>query len=170
MSDYQRLYVPGGCYFFTVVTHRRRPILTEPVLPHLKLAFRSAAMRMPFKMPAIVVLPDHLHCIWSLPPGDADFPRRWHFIKASFSRRLQRHDRPVNRPVWQARYWEHLLRDETDFQKHLDYIHYNPVKHGYTTRPLDWRWSSFSRFVECGVYPPEWGESEPLRIRGLDME
>lgn len=170
MADYRRLYVPGGWYFFTVVTHQRRPYLTEPAWPHLKLAFRSAAMRMPFRIPAIVVLPDHLHCIWSLPAGDADHSRRWQFIKASFARRLQRQDGCVSARVWEARYWEHWLRDETDFRRHLDYIHYNPVKHGHALRPADWRFSSFARYVERGIYPPDWGTMELEAICDMDAE
>lgn len=170
MPDYHRLRIPGSCYFFTLVTHRRYPILNERALPHLKAALLSATMRMPFRIPAIVVLPDHLHCLWSLPTGDADFSRRWQFIKASFTRRLKRMDKNICLPIWQNRYWEHCVRDDADFQRHLDYIHYNPVKHGYVTRPCDWPWSSFRSHVDRGYYSEDWGISEPLSIEGLDVE
>jgi len=114
----------------------------------------------------MVVLPDHLHCIWTLPPGDADFATRWRLIKTWFTK----HCDPVlrTRPnhariakqeqaVWQHRYWEHMLRDEADFARHVEYIHYNPVKHGYASSAMEWPYSSFRRYVEEGVYPADWG-------------
>ena len=170
MSDYRRLYISGGCYFFTLVTHRRQPVLTGSLIPHLRSALQSALMRMPFRIQAVVILPDHLHCMWSLPPGDADYSRRWQFVKSSFVRRVKRDGLEARLPVWQPRYWEHWLRDEADLQRHLDYIHYNPVKHGYTDRPSDWPWSSFSKYVQRGFYPLDWGTTEPSSVRGLDME
>lgn len=170
MSDYRRLYISRGCYFFTLATHQRTPVFNDHSLPHLKAALLSATMRMPFRIPAIVVLPDHLHCLWSLPTGDADFSRRWQFIKASFTRRLKRIDKKICMPIWQNRYWEHWIRDEADFQRHLDYIHYNPVKHGYVINPGDWPWSSFRSHVGRGLYVPDWGSAEPPSIAGLNIE
>ena len=170
MPNYRRLYSDGACYFFTLVTHQRRPIFNTSSLPHLKASLLSATMRMPFRIPAIVVMPEHLHCLWLLPSGDSDHSRRWQFIKASFTRRLKRAENNICLPIWQNRYWEHLIRDEAHFQRHLDYIHYNPVKHGYVTRPFDWPWSSFRSHVERGYYSEEWGVSEPSSINSLDVE
>jgi putative transposase len=115
-----------------------------------------------------VLLPDHLHAIWTLPHADADFPRRWAYIKKEFSKswlaaggfenevsHSKQHDR--RRGVWQRRYWEHSLRDETDFEQHCDYIHYNPVRHGLAVCPRDWPFSSFHRFVRAGDYDSDWG-------------
>ena len=102
-----------------------------------------------------LVLPEHLHCIWTLPAGDADYMNRWRLIKTWFTK----HCDPVLRGagVWQKRYWEHVLRDEHDYARHVDYIHYNPVKHGLVASVGDWSYSSFERFVKAGVYPPDWG-------------
>ena len=109
------------------------------------------------------MLPDHLHAVWTLPAGDADFAVRWQLIKASFSRGLLREEpvsasrsRKRERGIWQRRYWEHTLRDEDDFARHVDYIHFNPVKHGHVERVRDWQYSSFHRMVRLGVYPENW--------------
>lgn len=120
----------------------------------------------PFSINTIVVLPEHLHCIWTLPEGDDDFSTRWRLIKDAFSKaipagearsasRVQKRERGI----WQRRFWEHVLRDENDFAIHVDYIHYNPVKHGLVDRPIDWPYSSLHRFVKQGVLPPDWGAS-----------
>ncbi len=116
----------------------------------------------------MVVLPEHLHCIWTLPPGDADYKARWALIKAGFSRTLPggeyRSDSRRKRGecgLWQRRYWEHVIRDERDFERHVDYIHWNPVKHGWVTRVRDWPYSSFHRYVRGGILPPDWGWSDP---------
>ena len=120
---------------------------------------------MPFTLVAAVVLPEHLHCIWTLPANDADFPGRWRYIKGIFSRQLPRLDarsaskvKKGERGIWQRRYWEHLIRNEHDLQRHLDYIHYNPVKHGLVSRVQEWPYSSFHRFVKRGYYSPDWGD------------
>ncbi|MBI2381362.1 MAG: transposase [Gammaproteobacteria bacterium] len=164
---YRRARIPGASYLFTVVTEGRRPLLAaEDNVELLREAFRAVRAAHPFVLDAVVVLPDHLHCIWTLPPGDADFGRRWRLIKAKFSKGLAPVLRPVpnearsakrKQAVWQHRYWEHVLRDETDFRRHVDYIHYNPVKHGLTSSPAGWPYSSFRRHVEAGVYPADWG-------------
>ncbi|MBN8964752.1 MAG: transposase, partial [Rhizobiales bacterium] len=129
----------------------------------LRVAFRETKTRHPFSIEAIVVLPDHLHTIWSLPEGDSDFATRWRLIKASFSRALPAGEQisesrtgKGERGIWQRRYWEHTLRDESDFARHADYIHFNPVKHGHSTRVVDWPHSSFHRMVRLGVYPADW--------------
>jgi len=172
MSEYRRVFQPGGCYFFTVVTHERRSWLTEEkALNRLGQAFRRAMESRPFVMDAVVVLPDHLHCIWQLPEGDHDFPERWRQIKRFVSIGLKS---PINerkeKTLWQRRYWEHLLRDEEDWRHHMDYIHYNPVKHGYSRRPADWPYSSFKQAMARGRYEASWGELEPKNLSGMELE
>jgi len=163
MTGYRRNFVPGGSFFFTVnLAERRLRLLTEHV-GRLRAAFRDIRSRHSFAIEAIVVLPDHLHAIWSLPEGDADFAVRWRLIKAAFSRGLPAGERisasraaKGERGIWQRRYWEHTLRDERDFARHVDYIHFNPVKHGYVARVKDWPYSSFHRMVRLGLYPADW--------------
>src|SRR5262249_2778542 len=142
---------------------RRSRLLTEHI-DQLRFAFRSTQTSHAFKVDATVVLPDHLHCIWTLPPGDSDFSTRWRLIKATFSRAIPKGE-PLSksragraeRGIWQRRYWEHTLRNEDDFARHVDYIHFNPVKHGHVTRVRDWPHSSFHRMVRLGAYPMDWG-------------
>jgi len=144
MPNYIRAFVPGGTFFFTVaLLERRRRLLTENI-DDLRDVFADARRRRPFSLDAIVVLPDHLHCIWTLPPDGADFSSRWHDIKACFAARIDRGERlsarrieKGERGIWQRRFWEHVIRDERDFERHVDYIHYNPVKHGYVARAAD---------------------------------
>ena len=156
---YRRAYIPGGCFFFTVVTADRHPIFQDSTtIGHLRWAFRNVHKRHPFRIDAIVILPDHLHAVWTLPDGDADFPRRWRLIKSALTRRLTLPG--TNRTPWQKRYWEHVIRDERDYQRHIDYIHYNPVRHGFVKRPVDWPWSSFHRYVARGALDREWGADE----------
>ena len=164
MVIYRRNRVPGGCYFFTVTLLDRSSGMLLERIEDLREAFRSVRRERPFAIQAMVVLPDHLHCIWRLPPGDGDYSLRWREIKARFSRCVPagewRSPGRVNqgeRGIWQRRFWEHTLRDDRDVEKHVDYIHYNPVKHGYVSRVADWPYSSFHRFVRLGVYPMDWG-------------
>ena len=152
MSNYRRARVPGGAYFFTVVTYERRPLLQDAAqVELLRRAFAWAKTRRPFSIDAIVILPDHLHCVWRLPEGDADFSGRWRAIKQFVSRRMEA---PLSargeKLIWQRRFWEHLIRDEEDWRRHLDYIHYNPVKHGFVNAPEAWPYSSFTAAVERG--------------------
>jgi putative transposase len=163
---YRRAQIPGGTYFFTVVTFRRRKFLCEPDnVELLRTAFRTVKSAHPFTIDAFVLLPEHLHCLWTLPPGDKNYPIRWNAIKNYFTRHCpagykspqtlsQRRKRAQT--VWQPRYWEHQIRDDLDFEKHCDYIHWNPVKHGLTSHPFDWPYSSFHNFVRRGIYPSEW--------------
>ncbi|MCQ8130723.1 REP-associated tyrosine transposase [Methylomonas rivi] len=158
MSNYRRLYIPGGTYFFTVVAYRRQTVFAdEQRVNLLRQAFREVQSKRPFDLLAAVVLPDHLHCIWRLPLDDADFSSRWQMVKTAFSRRI-----PANvkmdgaKTVWQPRFYEHCLRDENDFHRHLDYLHYNPVKHGLASSAADWPHSSFKRFVNMGWYASNW--------------
>jgi putative transposase len=172
MSRYKRFYQKGGCYFFTVVTYERRNIFASAAnIQRLRAALRHVMSRRPFDIEAVVILPDHLHCVWLLPEEDADFSTRWRLIKHHFSTNIKL---PVNRrrekKVWQRRFWEHLIRDENDLHRHYDYIHYNPVKHGYVERPGDWPHSSFLKEVKRGWYTEDWGKQEPDTIKLLDFE
>ncbi|MBD9467993.1 transposase [Pseudoxanthomonas sp. PXM01] len=172
MPNYRRVLVPGGTYFFTVnLRERHRGLLVEHI-ESLREAFRITKAARPFHLVAIAVLPDHLHCVWRLPQGDADNARRWAQIKGFFSVRLPMQDaRPSRRiarreqGVWQRRYWEHLIRDEDDLRRHVDYVHINPVKHGHAARAVDWPHSSFGRWVARGVYAEDWA-ADPSAITG----
>jgi len=172
MSHYRRAYLPGGIYFFTVVTLNRVPVfINEHRAEALRQAFRKVMAARPFQIDAIVVLPEHLHCIWRMPEGDADFSSRWREIKKAASRQIDTTTNSRNeRPVWQRRFWEHAIRDEEDWRRHVDYIHYNPVKHGLVNRPGEWTWSSFGGAVAKGWYEESWGASEPATLIGMDCE
>ncbi len=172
MSQYRRAYQQGGCYFFTVVTFKRFKYLAKPEnIQRLRDAFQHVMLSYPFTIDAIVVLPDHIHCIWILPEGDDDFSIRWRLIKRYVSVGI---NVPVTqrgeKKVWQRRFWEHLIRDEKDWQRHMDYIHYNPVKHGFVKSPIDWPHSSFKTAVKQGYYEKEWGCDEPVTIKNMDSE
>jgi putative transposase len=164
MTRYRRNFISGGTFFFTVnLAERRLRLLTEHI-GALRVAFRETRASHPFTIEAIVVLPDHLHAIWAMPENDYDFAMRWRLIKSGFSRALppgerisESRRRKGERGIWQRRYWEHTLRDERDFSRHMDYVHFNPVKHGHVTRVADWLHSSFHRMVRLGVYPEDWG-------------
>jgi putative transposase len=163
MTSYRRNFVPGGSYFFTVnLADRRLRLLTDNI-EALRAAFRYTRLRHSFTVAAIVVLPDHLHAIWTLPDGESDFAVRWQLIKANFARALPQGERVSpsrfrkgERGIWQRRYWEHTLRDEDDFAQHIDYIHFNPVKHGHVRQVEDWPYSSFHRMVRLGLYSEDW--------------
>lgn len=169
MPNYRRAYVPGGTFFFTLKMERNSPNFSNPArIEMLGVILREARARWPYITHAIVVLPDHLHTIWSLPPGDTNYSTRWAWIKKEFTRRhlatggveqptSESRQRNRRRGVWQRRFWEHTIESEEDFEAHFDYIHWNPVKHGYVRCPSDWRYSSFHRWVNQGVYPPDWG-------------
>jgi len=159
MSEYHRLFVKGGTYFFTIVTYNRQPLLCEkPALIRLKAAFRYVMSKHPYRMDGLVIMPDHLHCIWRLPDGDGNFSIRWNMFKRYFSIGM---NSPTNqrreKTIWQRRFWEHLIRDEDNLHRCLDYIHYNPVKHGYVTNPYDWDSSTFKQYVKKGFYDINWG-------------
>ncbi|MFZ0790327.1 MAG: transposase [Chromatiaceae bacterium] len=171
MSDYRRPRIPGGCYFFTLALYdRQSAVLTDPpVRAALRAAIVKTRLTRPWSIDAWVLLPDHLHCIWTLPAGDVDYSARWSVIKrltsqavhppqartASASRLKRRESN-----LWQRRFWEHCIRDEDDFARHLDYVHWNPVKHGLVSRAVDWPWSSLNRWIGLGVYPSDWGLAE----------
>lgn len=164
MVMYRRNIIPGARYFFTVTLLDRTSQLLVERVADLRDAFRAVRAQRPFTIDAVVILPDHLHCVWTLPDGDGDYALRWREIKSWFSRRVPDGERRsmgrINkgeRGIWQRRYWEHTLRDEPDVERHIDYIHYNPVKHGHVPRVADWPFSSFHRFVRRGIYSPDWG-------------
>jgi putative transposase len=158
MPEYRRNRVPGGTFFFTVNSLDRRSDLLVRQIDLLRKAIRQARVRAPFHVDAWVVLPDHMHCLWALPEGVADFPGRWRAVKTAFSKSLPAVElrSPVmtshgERGIW--RYWEHTIRDDQDFATHMDYTHFNPVKHGLVEQPADWPLSSFRRRVAAGLYP-----------------
>jgi putative transposase len=165
MSQYHCLWCPGGTYFFThVLRHRHGSDLLVRHVESLRTAVRTVRTTHPFHIHGWVVLPDHLHCVIELPDGDSDFALRWRLIKLIFSRSLPLEEqRSVlnrsrrERGIWQRRYWEHLIRDEADMRAHLDYLHFNPVKHGLVGRVADWPYSTFHRLVGRGIYPSDWG-------------
>lgn len=158
-------------FFFTQVTERRAPILTEPLArSDLRRALVDCRSRWPFRLEAVVLLPDHLHTVWSLPRGDAAYSLRWAWIKKEFTKAWlagggaeeaisDSRQRNRRRGVWQRRFWEHCIEDEDDLERHYDSIHYNPVKHGLVLAAKDWPYSSFHRFVKLGAYPVEWGRT-----------
>ncbi len=177
MSWYRRWRQPGGIYFFTVVSYDRRPILVSDVArPLLRGAFEDTDRERPFEILAIVLLPDHLHALWQLPPSDDDFSTRWRLIKSRFTRslleagykeppRCASRRRRNEHAIWQRRGWEHLIHDEDEWKHHLDYSHYNPVKHGLVSRPSEWPYSTFSKYVRLGEYDENWGSEEPQNLR-----
>ena len=172
MPEFRRACVPGGTFFFTVVTYQRaRFLCTAPARHLLRTVLRQCRQRWPMETNAFVLLPDHLHAIWTLPPDDSDFSRRWAWIKKEFCKRWletggvegtpsEGERRGGRRGVWQPKFWEHLICDDGDFERHADYLHYNPVKHGLVRSPRDWPYSSFHRWVRLGHYPREWGAVE----------
>jgi putative transposase len=163
MPDYRRAKVKGSPFFFTVVLADRSSTLLVEQIERLRAAYRLVQSRRPFEPLAICVLPDHLHAIWSLPDGDDDFPARWALIKSGFSRGVEARPRSQSKIVkrekgiWQRRYWEHAIRNEADLERHVEYIHFNPVKHGYVSRVVDWPHSSFHRYVNQGLLEVDWG-------------
>lgn len=169
MPEYRRIREPGGIYFFTVVTYNRRPILTDPECQSvLRNAWMNVQRKHPFETIAVCLLPDHIHTIWKLPEGDTNYSVRWNEIKRHFTHEYRlnfdiqddRNESRVKRreqTVWQRRFWEHTFYDRDDLNAHIDYIHINPLKHGFVKRVTDWPWSSFHRYVKMGIYPPDWG-------------
>ncbi len=186
MPHYRRARQKNGQYFFTVVTGNRNPVLVhEPIRQALREAIQQVREDLPFAIDAWVLLPDHMHCIWTLPEGDNAYGKRWSIIKRLVSKtvagatgsplpadpeqyskvgcamrtvlltRSQQKRRESG--FWQRRFWEHLIRDTNDLRRHLDYIHFNPVKHGLVSRVDDWPYSSFHQYVKEGMYPMDWG-------------
>jgi putative transposase len=163
MPNYRRALAKGGVFFFTVVLADRSSKLLVEEIDRLRRAYRVVHGHRPFETIAICVLPDHIHALWAMPDHDADFSTRWNLIKSGFSRGLDARPRSRSKVtkrekgIWQRRYWEHAIRDDTDLERHVDYIHFNPVKHGYVTRVSDWPHSSFHRHVERGLLAEDRG-------------
>ena len=169
MSHYRRANTAGGSYFFTVVSYRRQPFMCDEIF---RSALRQAITRVkekhPFIVEAWVLLPDHCHAIWTLPENDAHFAKRWQLIKQYVTQQCK-HEyfnpalmaaskiKHQESTIWQRRYWEHQIRDERDFNNHMDYIHYNPVKHGLVKNVHEWPYSTFHQKVKQGIYPVNWG-------------
>ena len=174
MVLYRRNRIAGGTYFFTVTLRDRTSALLVEQIDHLREAFRETKRTHPFHIEAMVVLPEHLHAIWTLPSGDNDYSGRWRAIKARFTRSLVESGVGIQRNpkgeynLWQRRFWEHTLRDEVDLRRHVEYIHFNPVKHGWVTRVSDWPHSTFHRYVRAGIYPVDWaGDSRGIEASGF---
>lgn len=163
MPNYRRLRVLGWCYFFTVNLLERKSTLLVDHIDLLRESVRLCKQKLPFHIDAWVVLPEHMHCIWTLPEGDHDFSGRWKLIKTHFSKGLPINERRSmvrikrgERGIWQRRFWEHAIRDDRDYATHMDYLHFNPVKHGWVKTVLDWPFSSFHRYQRLIIYPPKW--------------
>lgn len=182
MPNYIRSYVEGGTYFFTVVTYQRKPILTtEPARAILRRAWNEVRERYPFETIAVCLLPDHIHCIWRLSKGDMDYSTRWMEIKRRFTIRYLKTIGPggernssrkkqLEAAVWQRRFWEHTIEDVEDLEVHVDYIHFNPIKHGLVKRAIDWPYSSFARYVKMGIYDENWIGGDEGRLQLLSWD
>ena len=172
MVQYRRNWLPGGTYFFTATLRDRHSRALTEHIDLLREAFRSARRKAPFQIIAAVVLPDHLHTIWTLPEGDADYAGCWKAIKAGFTRSLKTHGVALipngnsGYRLWQPRYWERSIRDDRDLQAHVDYIHFNPVKHGHVKQVADWPYSSFHRYVRLGWFSQDWAGDSSMFENG----
>ena len=169
MPRYRRAKHSGGTFFFTVVTYRRRPLFDQEAARNvLREVVRRVRTNYPFTIDSWVLLPNHIHCVWTLPQGDDRFSMRWSLIKSLFSKEAEgryhmsewmndskRKHREAT--IWQRRFWEHQIRDDQDYRSHIDYLHFNPVKHRLVGRVRDWPFSTFHRYVRLGVYPEDWG-------------
>ena len=167
MPDYRRYRVPGGTYFFTINLLNRSSDLLTRHIEALRDSVRRTRIERPFHIDAWVVLPEHIHCVITLPPGDNDFSNRIKAIKIRFVRALEPDEwrSPVRvakgeRGIWQRRFWEHAIRDDNDYARHMDYVHYNPVKHGHAASVAAWPYSTFHHWVKAGVYSANWGGGE----------
>ncbi len=169
---YKRYFQPGGMFFFTLVTYKRRKLFVdERSIDLFNASVQYVQIKHPFEMDAYCICPDHIHMIWTLPEDEVDYPTRLRLLKSHFSHHYIDGDRLIvsesrkkngEKDIWQRRYWEHFIRDEDDYLRHLEYIHYNPVKHGLVNAPALWRYSSFSEYVEQGLYPVEWGNQDEM--------
>ena len=167
MPNYRRNRVPGGTYFFTVTLPDRGADLLASKIDILRAAVRHVLQVSPSHIDAWVVLPDHMHSLWTLPAADTDYSGRWRAIKKRFSwsiaptePRSTVQQARAERGIWQRRFWEHTIRTERDYAAHMDYIHFNPVKHGLARSAAAWQFSSFHRAVKQGLYPPDWANAQ----------
>ena len=172
--EYRRVIIPGTCYFFTVVLQDRTSNLLTQRISELRQSFKQVIARYPFIVDGIVVLPDHFHLMMTLPPDDTNYSQRLGFIKSCFSRHIEALE-PITvsrknkreRGIWQRRFWEHHIRNELDYSRHLDYIHYNPVKHGHVRTPSEWHFSSIHRYINSGVLPQDWACADKAIIQSF---
>lgn len=164
MPRYKRTQQPGGTYFFTIVLADRKSSLLIDQFKLLSSVTNQVKRKYPFRMRAWVVLPEHLHMIWTLPECDANYMQRIWSIKTAFSKQHQQQSQKTDIKIWQNRYWEHVIRNQTDLNNHINYIHFNPVKHGYVSKPIEWRYSSFHHYLARGIYMDNWGSIGPLPI------
>jgi putative transposase len=181
MSQYRRVFQEGTYYFITIVTHNRKQILINEI-DLLRESFKYSKTKYEYEIFAVVILPDHLHML--IKPRDfLQYPDIIKTIKTHFTKNLpESYKRESQKEVsqsklnkgekgiWQRRYFEHTIRDEKDLERHLDYIHYNPVKHSFVNSASEWNFSSFKDFVKSGVYENDWGVSEPKQISNFDYE
>jgi len=171
--QYRRVNIKGASYFFTVNLVNRKSSLLVDEIDALRQSIQTVKQRHPFKIDAMVVMPDHLHAIFTLPVDDNDYATRWMLIKAGFSRQIVtgEHVNPSRtskreRGIWQRRYWEHLIRDDNDYEAHVNYIHYNPVKHGYVQQAAKWPYSSIHRYIKNGDISKNWGRDDKQNDKG----
>ena len=166
MPNYRRIRKPGGTFFFTVVTYARQPVFqNSEARSGLRRIVKKTQSQHPFYIEAMVLLPEHLHSMWTLPEGDHDYSKRWRIIKGSFTHWIRKWG--FDGRIWQNRFWEHTIRDDEDFARHFDYIHYNPVKHALVDSPAKWEFSSFHRYFARGWYTEEWGSIEPENLKNM---
>ncbi len=164
MSNYHRNRVAGGTYFFAVNLLERNKTLLVDHIDKLRRAIAKTRIHKPFHIDGWVILPDHMHCMWTLPKDDDDYSGRWRVIKTTFSKSIPKTEYQSKtrigrneRGIWQRRFWEHTIRNEIDYQNHMDYLHFNPVKHGLVKNVQEWEYSTFHHLVKKGVYPENWG-------------
>ena len=165
--QYRRSDIKGASYFFSVNLNNRKTRLLVDYIEALRSSIIHVKQRHPFTIDAIVVMPEHLHAVFTLPHNDNNYAMRWMLIKSVFSRKIPKKETispsrasKRERGIWQRRYWEHLIRDEHDYQSHIDYIHYNPVKHGHASSPVDWPYSSIHQYIKNGELPKNWGDDD----------
>ncbi len=176
--SYRRNYIEGGTYFLTLCLANRSTSLLTDYIEELRTAYKQTQEKQPFTVEAMVILPEHLHMIWTLPENDFDYPNRVRLFKGYFSRQLPKYLSQVGNAslekkgelgIWQRRYWEHTIRDQLDFNQHMDYVHYNPAKHGLVVNIADWPYSTFHREVKRGRYTSDWGNNENNLDEGINF-
>ena len=173
MVNYRRNHIAGASYFFTVNLHNHSSQLLIKEIDLLRYCMRNTQEKNPFQIKAIIILPEHLHALWTLPESFSDYSLLWQKIKSSFTRGLLKKGYKLTKnnrgeyKIWQHRFWEHTIQDDTDFENHVNYIHYNPVKHGLVERVIDWPYSSFHRYVRQGLLSKNWG-SDPVIKTDMD--
>ena len=181
MPDYRRLYIPGGTFFFTLVTYQRRKLFTSPqAFELLDLAISKVKTYHPFTIDAFCILPDHVHFLWTMNENDSDYSLRIGQLKRYFTRMYldnfelnsninDSRKKRCETAIWQRRFWEHTIRDNDDLSRHIEYIHFNPVKHGLVYAPRDWQNSSFLEYVKNGFYDADWADSTNMKFDGVSF-